>query len=299
VDTGYCGSEDVLHVKIVVAGGRGMLGTDLAAVCRAGGVEVVCRDLPELDICDPDSIAGALEPCDWLVNCAAYTAVDRAESEPDRAMAINRDGAAHLAAWCRRQGAKMLQLSTDYVFDGETEKPYMEDDVPSPLNQYGRTKLESERVVQASGVEHLTIRTQSLFGPGGKNFVEAIRAQLDQSDTPLRVVNDQVSSPTYTRHLARSILRLLEAGNRGIVHVSAGGCCSWYEFAVAIVRSAGANRDVIPVSGSEFPRPARRPRYSVLATDRFEAWTGMTMPSWEEGLRDYLLATPTENKEST
>jgi dTDP-4-dehydrorhamnose reductase len=277
-------------MRLIILGARGMLGHDLVAAAAARGVEAFGYDLPELDITKDAPAFGSLPTADWVVNCAAFTDVDGAESAKERAFAVNSGGAGRVARWCAGRGIPLLHISTDYVFDGRNSQPYRESDTPRPINAYGASKLDGERAVQSACPNALIVRTQSLFGRHGRNFVQAILSRLESGSQPLRVVNDQTSCPTYTVHLADALLRLLAADRRGTVHVSASGACTWYEFAVAIVNRLAPGREVQPVTSREYARPARRPAYSVLDKDRYATWTGHTMPSWSQGLDEYLLA---------
>jgi dTDP-4-dehydrorhamnose reductase len=264
-----------------------MLGHDLTAACREAGHEVFGYDLPELDLTKDDGGLDRVPPGDWVVNCAAYTDVDGAQSHRDTAFAVNAGGAGRAAAWCAGRGVPFVHISTDYVFDGMSKIPYREDAPVHPLNVYGESKLRGEEAVQAAGGRHLIVRTQSLFGIHGKNFVAAILQRLEAGG-PLKVVNDQASCPTYTAHLAAAILHLMRCGRLGIVHVSASGECTWFEMACAIARSVRPDSVIQPVTAQEFGRPARRPAYSVLDKSRYEEWTGRRMPSWQDGLEAYL-----------
>ena len=275
-------------MKIAIVGGKGMLGHDLAQACRAQGVAADIFDLPELDITRDDGGFDRLPACDWVVNCAAYTDVDGAEAKRDLAFAVNADGADRLARWCAGRRIPLLHISTDYVFDGLLGRPLREDDPINPVSVYGESKLAGERAVQAAGGRHVIVRTQVLYGVNGKSFIRAVMAKMDSSDEPLRVVKEQTMCPTYTRHLADAILRLLPAERSGVVHVSASGQCTWYEFACAIAARVKPGTVVIPVTAAEFPRPARRPLFSALDKSRYEAWTGHRMPDWREGMAAYL-----------
>jgi len=275
-------------MRIVVLGCRGMLGSDLVAACRTAGVETDGYDLPELDITRDDGGLERIPACDWVVNCAGYTDVDGAESNSEKAFAVNGGGVGRIAEVCKRKGVPLMHISTDYVFDGTSAVPYREDAAVKPLNVYGKSKLAGEKAVQASGVKYVIVRTQSLFGLHGNSFVKAILARLEKGNEPLKVVSDQVSSPTYTVHLAGAILRLLEKGKQGIVHVSASGECSWYAFACAIAAKVKPDARILPVTSAEYVRPARRPAYSVLDKGLYARWTDHRMPSWEEGLAGYL-----------
>jgi dTDP-4-dehydrorhamnose reductase len=275
-------------MNVVVLGAKGMLGTDLMAALASAGINAAGYDLPELDITSDRGGMEKISRCDWLINCAAYTDVDGAEKDGKKAFAINRDGVKRIAEWCRKNGTALMHISTDYIFDGTRKADYTEDVTPNPLNVYGRSKLDGEKEVLAGGVKYLIVRTQSLFGVNGRNFVQAILSRLKDGAGPLKVVSDQVSSPTYTVHLADAILRLLKAGKEGIVNVSASDSCSWYEFACAIATRARPGAEILPVTSEEYVRPARRPANSVLDKARYEGWTGHKMPSWEQGLKEYM-----------
>ncbi len=265
-----------------------MLGGDLMESCRTSGIEVAGIDQPEIDITDPATLEATLSPADWYVNCAAYTQVDDAETERDLAFAVNAAGAENLARLAAARDAALLQLSTDYVFDGKADYPYTEEDATAPLNVYGESKRAGEEAVRTVCQKHLIVRTQSLFGHKGENFIKAITRKLHASDEPLKVVDDQISAPTYTRHLAGALMRLMRAQAQGTVHVTASGSCSWYTFAKAIADRVKPGHKVEAVSSCHLSRPAVRPLNAVLSTDRYQSLTGHIMPDWEEGLNAYL-----------
>ncbi len=275
-------------MKLTVIGANGMLGRDLVAAAQEAGHTVHGLDLPAIDITDPASVERALPETDAVVNCAAYTQVDKAEEERDLAFRINADGAGILARACASRGVRLLHLSTDYVFSGESDQPWREEDEPAPLNAYGASKLAGEQQVHEARGPSVVVRVESLFGKNGKNFVRTIATRLLDGQREFRVVADQISSPTYTRHAAAGLLRLLESGQNGTVHMTASGHCSWFEFARAIADRLAPDAVVEPVPSEAYPLPARRPRFSVLYNARFEAWTGTRLPSWREGLDNYL-----------
>ena len=275
-------------MKVAVIGCKGMLGSDFMAACRAAGMEPWGFDLPEFDITKFDSVYASLSTVDFVVNCAAFTRVDDAESQREAAYAVNATGAGNVARVCSAKNMGLIQISTDYVFDGRRGTAYSEEDRVNPLSAYGASKWEGEELVRAAGGRSLIIRTQSLFGVRGVNFVRTIAQRLRKSDAPLRVVNDQFSSPTYTRHLAAAMVRLLQSGREGLVNVAASGHCSWFEFAQAIAARVKPGAVVNPVATSEYPRPAVRPAYSVLDTRRYQEWTGSVLPAWQQGLDEYL-----------
>jgi dTDP-4-dehydrorhamnose reductase len=265
-----------------------MLGRDVMAAGHAHGHEMAGFDLPELDITDPASLAASLPQTEAVVNCAAYTRVDDAEKERGTAFAVNGRAAGHVARLGAERGWLLLHLSTDYVFDGSSQRPYREEDTPRPLNVYGASKLAGEEAVRATRARSLVVRVQSLFGRHGRHFVKAIAEKLREGTQDLAVVDDQISSPTYTRHLAGALIELACEHRTGTVHVAASGTCSWFEFARAIARHLRPDATIRPVPSSAYPRPARRPARSVLDTSRFRRWTGRPLPTWQQGLAEYL-----------
>jgi dTDP-4-dehydrorhamnose reductase len=224
-----------------------------------------------------------------VVNCAAYTAVDDCETHEAEARAVNADAVEHLARGCDAVGAVLVQVSTDYVFDGAGSRPYREDDPVAPVSAYGRTKLLGERAA-ARAAEHLIVRTAWLYGRGGRHFVDAICGQIEGGTDPLRVVGDQRGSPTFCTDLAAAILDLVEVEARGIVHAVNRGATTWHGFAREVVRLLGAGVEVVPVATDAFPRPAQRPAYSVLDTTRLDRLLGRSMPTWQDALARYLEA---------
>ncbi len=280
-------------MKLLLIGGKGMLGADLVSACRRAGVESVVLDLPKVDICKPESLEVGLPAGDVVLNCAAFTRVDDAEKERDICRAINATGAGNVARACAKRGLRLIHISTDYVFDGRKGRAYTESDAVAPLNWYGQTKLEGEREVAAAGGHWTIVRTQSLYGLNGRNFVKAILSQIQKGNKDLRVVNDQVSSPTYTRDLADALINLARVPSNGLVNIACTGGCSWFDFAKAIVQQVGASGvSVHPRRTTELNYPALRPSFSVLDTTRFTQLTGRPMPTWQEGLAAYLKEEP-------
>jgi dTDP-4-dehydrorhamnose reductase len=278
-------------LRWLVTGVGGMVGRDLCATLETGGESVVPVTKTDLDITDAPAVRDLVRRAkpDVIVNCAAYTKVDDAETNEHLASAINGSAVEFLADAANDVDALLVQLSTDFVFDGSKRAPYEVNDAPAPLSAYGRSKLIGEQSA-SSAQKHVVFRTAWLFGVHGPNFVEAMRNQVRKGTNPLRVVHDQRGRPTYTPHLADAIIRVArlayaDAGARGIIHYADSPECTWFDFALAIV---GDDVEVNPVSSDEFPRPARRPAYSVLSTERYERLTGVTPESWEEGLREYL-----------
>ncbi len=276
---------------LLVTGSLGQLGRAVRAEAERRGLTVAGHDLDTLDITDPRAVhrmVRDLRP-GAVINCAAMTDVDGCEARPDRAMAVNGEAVAHLAEACAGSGAVLVQLSTDYVFPGEGQRPWREDDPPAPLSVYGRSKLRGEEAARLAP-RHLIVRTAWLFGPGGRNFVEAILRQVEEGRRRLQVVADQHGCPTYAPDLARVLLDLLEAGAGGIVHATNHGHTTWYDFARAIVELAGVTAQVLPVDTAAVPRPAPRPRYSVLDTSRLRGILGRDLPPWRDALARYLEA---------
>jgi dTDP-4-dehydrorhamnose reductase len=280
-------------LRWLVTGAGGMVGHDVRATLEARGEHVVAVTKTDLDIADPAAVRDVVRRAhpDVIVNCAAYTKVDEAESNEHLATAINGSAVEFLADAANDVDALLVQLSTDFVFDGSKRTPYEVNDPPAPLSAYGRSKLVGEQAATGAR-KHVILRTAWLFGIHGPNFVEAIRHQMRKGTNALRVVNDQRGRPTYTPHLADAIVRVSrlaheDANARGIIHYADSPECTWFDFAQAIV----GDQAVTPVSSDAFSRPAKRPAYSVLSTERYERITGMKPQSWEDGLREYLTST--------
>lgn len=274
----------------LITGAGGMVGTDLRDELLAHDVDFKALSRSDLDITNGHAVAGVIADArpDVIVNCAGFTRVDDAEANERVANAINGSAVELVAAAANDANALLIHISTDFVFDGSKRTPYEVNDRTAPLSAYGRSKLLGE-IAATHARQHLIIRTAWLFGIHGHNFVEAIRNQIRKGTTPLRVVDDQRGRPTYTPHLARAIIRLGQNSDaRGIVHYADEPECTWFDFARAIIEEAGADSDVLPVPTSEFPRPAQRPAYSVLSTERYERLTGVKPDSWREGLQEYL-----------
>jgi dTDP-4-dehydrorhamnose reductase len=277
-------------MRVALIGTHGMLGKDLLP--RLVGV-FTCLPIggrKDLDITKRDKVLAWLEEVRpaLLINSAAFTDVDGCESRREWAMQVNGEGAGHLAEGCERVGARMIQISTDFVFDGQQKVPYREEAVPNPLSAYGASKLLGEKRVAERLERYLIVRTSWLYGLGGKNFVEAILGQAEKK-AHLRVVSDQIGSPTYVPDLSRAILNLVNAHADGIVHVANSGECSWYDFARKILELSGRSHITVePIASDELKRPARRPPHSVLSGERYYEITGEHMRAWEAGLKDYL-----------
>jgi dTDP-4-dehydrorhamnose reductase len=266
-----------------------MLGRDLCDIL-SDRHEVTGVDIEDGDITDPEVARRLVRNTrpQAVVHCAAYTDVDGSEKEPDKAYRVNADGAGNVAAASRDTGCTMVYLSTDYVFDGESQRPYREDDVPSPLGVYGASKLEGERRVREATPRHFIVRTSWLFGLGGRNFVDTIIG-LAQDRKTIEVVNDQVGSPTFTRDLSRGLASVIGSDKFGIYHASNDGTCSWFDFAREILRAWGsAGTEVVPIDSARLGRPAKRPALSVLDTSLFRSTFGFAMPHWKDALAEYV-----------
>jgi dTDP-4-dehydrorhamnose reductase len=266
-----------------------MLGSEVVRTL-SGTTDVTGVDVGDFDITDESATLAAVRAAtpDAVVNCAAYTDVDGAEDNRDAAFAVNARGAGNVARAAAAVGASLLHVSTDYVFDGLKGRPYVESDAPCPLGVYGESKLAGEREVIAAGGRVLIVRTAWLYGRQGRNFVETILG-LAARGGPLRVVDDQVGPPTSARDLSVIIAELIPVDATGVVHATNSGSCSWHEFACEIVALAGIQGvEVCPVRSSEFPRPAARPAYSVLALDRLVSLTGWLPRPWKDALGEYI-----------
>jgi dTDP-4-dehydrorhamnose reductase len=285
-------------LRILLTGAGGQLGREILQTATQPGSNPIPLTRADLDITDPEAVQKALlrQKPDILVNAAAYTAVDRAESDPDRAFAVNRDGAEHLAAACSRTNVPLIHISTDYVFDGQSKRPYREDDPIRPINAYGRSKAEGEARIRARHPKHLILRTSWLYATHGRNFLTTMLRLGRERDT-LSVVNDQVGSPTWTGDLARAILRIAQALPRtpswGTYHCSNRGETTWYGFAEAIFELAPQEQrlrvqDVHPIPTEDYPTPAERPRSSVLDCTRLQETFDITLPPWRESLKAAL-----------
>jgi dTDP-4-dehydrorhamnose reductase len=270
---------------ILVVGANGMLGRDMMALIgdAARGVDIDEIDITSLE--STERILRTLKP-KTVINCAAYTDVDGCETNVETAMQVNGEGVAHLAMASREIGARLVHVSTDYVFDGGKGSPYVEDDAPCPLGIYGESKLAGE-LNAAFNPEHLIVRTQWLYGLHGKNFVETM-LRLAGEKQELSVVDDQIGSPTWTVDLAHAIMALLRTGQSGIYHAANAGFCSWNEFAKTIFQEAGLPVKVNGMTTEELNRPARRPLYSTLDCSKLEQDAGFRPQPWRAALKAYL-----------
>jgi dTDP-4-dehydrorhamnose reductase len=279
-------------MKILVTGGRGQLGTDAAAVLR-GTHEVLARGRSDLDITDPvviENMVDGFRP-EVILNCAAYTRVDDCEVQRELAFAVNVTGPTHLARCSRKYGAKLVHISTDYVFDGKrtVPNPYVEGDEPAPVSYYGETKLEGERVIQELTDHYMIIRTAWVYGAAGHNFPKTIlRLAMKDPQKEIRVVNDQYGSLTWSYRLAWQIARLIEADGRGIYHATAEGYCTWFESAATFLKRMGVPHNVSPCTSDQYPTRAIRPRNSIMENHRLKMAGINCMNHWEEDLEQFI-----------
>jgi dTDP-4-dehydrorhamnose reductase len=292
--------------KVLITGSSGMLGIDLSHELRSDyvveGTDIVAADRQAVkfyqsDITDRDNIAGVISDAraNYVVHAAAWTDVDGCEREKDKAMLVNAQGARNVAVACAAAGAVMIYISTDFVFDGGKRTAYKETDRTGPLSVYGASKLAGEEMVRKELKSHFILRTSWLYGPHGKNFVDTIVAK-GASEKMLKVVDDQIGSPTYTVDLSRAIHALLDRitnyelpiTDYGLYHVSNAGSVSWYDYATEILKLAGSRSRIIPISSAQLDRPARRPAMSVLDNAKFRRLTGYRMRSWKTALKYYM-----------
>ena len=268
-------------MKVLVTGANGMLGQDLCPILEDEGYEVIETDIQTLDITNFEVVKKVLstEKPDIVVHCAAYTNVDSAEEAIETARKINADGTKNIAKVCAEIDSELVYISTDYVFDGKKEKPYLPTDIPNPINNYGLTKLEGEEYIRKYCKKYFIVRTSWLYGIYGKNFVETMLSLKNKPE--LKVVDDQTGCPTWTVELANGIATLLDTEDYGTYHICGSGKTTWYNFAKRIFELSDLKVNLIPCSTEEFPRPAKRPKYSVMNNAGF-------CKNWEVALKEYL-----------
>jgi len=287
-------------MKVLVTGAGGQLGRDLQPRLERAGFTGLYLDSTAMDITDREGVFKTFsgERPDIIINCAAYTKVDQAESEPERAFQVNRDGVAILAENAAGVGALMVHISTDFVFDGAKAAPYREDDETNPLSVYGSSKLAGEAELARELTNHIIVRTAWAYGVHGNNFVKTILGKAAEKEM-LRVVSDQVGTPTWTGDIADALVKVAteyreDSAQPGIYHFTDDGVASWYDFASAIVEEAEAAgiplkcRAVEPIPTSDYPLPARRPAYSVLDTEKIKRVFGLSIPNWRASLRTMI-----------
>jgi dTDP-4-dehydrorhamnose reductase len=274
-------------MRLLVTGAGGMLGSAVVAAAQRLGHDVVAFTRADLDVSDARAARGALQSAgpEAVVNCAAWTDVDGAERSEAAALAVNGAGAGNVARAAAEAHCRVVHVSTDYVFDGSKREPWLESDPVGPISAYGRTKLAGEDQVTSATPEHAIVRTAWLFGAGGANFVDTMLRVASERDE-VSVVTDQVGCPTWTGHLAGALVELAERrGDVGLFHAAGAGACSWNELAVEVFHQAGVSCRVLPTTTAQFPRPAQRPAYSVLGTERDP---GVVLPRWQEGVTAHL-----------
>lgn len=276
-------------MRILVTGVSGQLGHDLAEELLARGHDVTGLSSKDMNLLDPAAVKQYLTAAapEAVIHCAAYTAVDRAEDDTETCLAINYLGTKAIAETCAEIGCKLLFISTDYVFPGIGERPWEPDDETDPLNTYGRSKLLGEEAVRAATKKHYIVRISWLYGVNGKNFVKTM-LRLGAEKKEIRVVNDQIGSPTYSRDLSVLLADMIVTDSYGTYHASNEGFCSWYEFACAIIQKAGLPVRVVPVPSSEYPTRARRPMNSRMSKDKLTACGFRRLPPWDDALTRFL-----------
>jgi dTDP-4-dehydrorhamnose reductase len=280
-------------MKLFIIGCNGQLGKDMMLTAEEHNLDAGGMDFPDIDITKPESVAAAFSrhKPDVVINCAAHTAVDACETERPKAFAINSEGVKNIAEAAQRTGSKLVHISTDYVFDGTKTGPYVETDAPNPRSVYGMSKLAGEQELIKTYDRYFILRIAWLYGTRGTNFLKTIRSLAQKraaAKEPLKVVNDQIGTPTYTRHVCNQILSLINTDLFGLYHATNEGMCSWYDFAKAIVTAYEIPVVLLPCTTEEFPRPAPRPANSVLENERLKKLGLNIMPRWEKGLEEYL-----------
>ena len=273
--------------QVVVLGARGMLGTDLVAQLCQNHIRHLALDLPEFDITNTQQLKAAVASADTIINCAAYTNVDKAESEPDLAYSVNAEAVGQLGRFAADSGANVLHISTDFVFDGKSGRPYIEADPANPINTYGKTKLAGEKLLAKSGCRFCIIRVEWTYGQAGTNFIKKL-IQRSRSGEPLRVVEDQVGSPTATVEAAKAICKLLPKMPEGIFHFASAGYVSRYEMARFIFDKLGTGVDLTPCKSSDFQTPAGRPLNSRFNCSKIEKFLDEPIRPWKEPLEHFL-----------
>lgn len=274
--------------QITLLGAKGMLGSDLTAVATGRGWSVTALDLPEFDITQPDRLEGIVSPGGVIVNCAAYTNVEQAESEPELADKVNAQAVGQLGDIAKQAGAKVLHISTDFVFDGALDRPYVETDTPNPISAYGRSKWRGEQALAASGCQHCIVRVEWTYGRHGVNFIQKL-LDAARANKPLRVVDDQVGAPTATRQVAEVLCDLLDKDvPEEVFHLAASGYVSRYGMAQFMFDTLQMPVELSPCKTSDLPAAAKRPLNSRFDCTKIEAAIGRPIPHWKETLEHYL-----------
>lgn len=276
-------------MKVLVTGVKGQLGYDVVNELEKRGLTAVGVDIDEMDITDASSVDKVIKEAapNAVIHCAAYTAVDAAEDNVDLCRRVNGEGTANIAKVCKELDIKMMYISTDYVFDGQGERPWEPDDERNPLNVYGQTKYEGEVAVTNALDKYFIVRIAWVFGVNGKNFIKAILNKASTVDT-LTVVNDQFGSPTYTYDLAKLLVDMIQSEKYGFYHATNEGICTWYDFACEIIRQAGMDTKVLPVSATQYPAKAKRPTNSRMSKEKLTQNGFDKLPTWQDALSRYL-----------
>ena len=276
-------------MKVLVTGAKGQLGTDLMNELAKRGIEGIGVDVEEMDITDAEACRRVIKAsgADAVIHCAAYTAVDAAEDNVELCRRINGEGTRNVAQACKEADVKLMYISTDYVFDGQGNRPWEPDDERHPLNVYGQTKYEGELAVEELSDKYFIVRIAWVFGVAGKNFIKTM-LRLGKERGAVSVVDDQVGSPTYTHDLARLLVDMIQTDKYGRYHATNEGLCSWYEFAKEIFRQAGMDVPVTPVSSSEFPAKATRPSNSRMSKEKLSDNGFERLPAWQDALGRFL-----------
>ena len=278
-------------MKVLVTGVKGQLGYDVVNELKKRNIEPIGVDIDEMDITDPVSVNRVITEAgpDAVIHCAAYTAVDAAEDNIEICRKVNKDGTQNIANVCKKLDCKMVYISTDYVFDGQGERPWEPDDEQNPLNVYGQTKYEGELAVSETLDKFFIVRIAWVFGVNGKNFIKTM-LNLSKTRDKVSVVNDQFGSPTYTYDLARLLVDMVLTDKYGFYHATNEGIISWYDFAVEIFKTAGINMEVLPVSSAEYPAKAKRPSNSRMSKEKLTKNGFERLPSWQDALQRYIEA---------
>ncbi len=276
-------------MKVLVTGVKGQLGYDVVKELEKRGMEAVGVDIEEMDITDEQSVNTVIKEAapDAVIHCAAYTAVDAAEDNEELCRKVNADGPRYIAQVCKELDIKMIQISTDYVFSGQGERPWEPEDEGDPQSVYGQTKYEGELAVQEILEKYFIVRIAWVFGVNGKNFVKTM-LNLAKTHDSLTVVNDQFGSPTYTYDLAKLLVDMIQTDKYGIYHATNEGICSWYDFACAIFEEAGIKMNVRPVSSAEYGAKANRPYNSRMSKDKLTENGFDRLPTWQDALKRYV-----------
>lgn len=284
-------------MKVLVTGSEGQLGSECMRLLVERGIEAIGTDIRTLDLCDLDSVPNAVASygAQWIIHCAAYTQVDRAEGDAERAFCINRDSSRAVAEGAQRSGSRMVYVSTDFVFSGDKGIPYDETDAPAPLSVYGRSKWEGEQVVLEALPDALVFRTGWVYGVHGNNFVKAILRLAAERDR-LTIVDDQVGTPTWTADIADALITLMERDVKGVVHFTNEGVASWYDFAVEVYKLAQQYgvplkaKSIVPISSRDYPAAAQRPHYSVMSKVKVRSLLKSDIPHWRTSLERMLMS---------